>query len=57
MLRQKFKEQKIHQKFQINTQKVFNPTFNNVEEWFLIPQELDFPQQQLLPWQKYVDQW
>ncbi len=54
MLRQKFKEQKIHQKFQINTQKVFNPTFNNVEEWFLIPQELDFPQQQLLPWQKYV---
>jgi UDP:flavonoid glycosyltransferase YjiC (YdhE family) len=55
MLRQKFKEQKIHQKFQINTQKVFNPTFNNVEEWFLIPQELDFPQQQLLPWQKYVE--
>lgn len=54
MLKQKFKEQKIPQTYQINTQKVFNPTFCNVEEWFLIPKELDFPEQQLLPWQQYV---
>ncbi len=54
ILKQKFKEQKIPAKFQINTQKVFKPTFNNVEEWFLIPKELDFPEQQLLPWQRYV---
>lgn len=54
ILKQKFKEQNISDTFQINIQKVFKPTFENVEEWFLIPKELDFPEQQLLPWQRYV---
>jgi len=54
ILKQKFKEQNIPKTFQINTQKVFKPTFENIEEWFLIPKELDFPEQQLLPWQRYI---
>lgn len=53
LLRRKFKLQAIPETFQINDKKVFKPTFNNVEEWFLVPQEFDFKEQILLPWQRY----
>lgn len=55
ILKQKFKENGVSQKYEINTQKVFRPTFNNLEEWFLVKKELDFQEQKLLPWQKYVE--
>jgi UDP:flavonoid glycosyltransferase YjiC (YdhE family) len=54
LLKQKFKEQNIPKTFQINTNKAFKPTFKNVEEWFLVPKELDFKEQLLFSWQKYI---
>jgi zeaxanthin glucosyltransferase len=54
LLKQKFKEQNIAETFQINTNKTFKPTFKNVEEWFLIPKELDFKEQTLFTWQSYI---
>jgi zeaxanthin glucosyltransferase len=54
LLKQKFKAQNISETYQINTNKAFKPTFKNVDEWFLIPKELDFEEQILLPWQRYI---
>jgi len=54
LLEQKFKAQNIAETFQINTNKAFKPTFKNVEEWFLVPKELDFKEQILFPWQNYI---
>jgi UDP:flavonoid glycosyltransferase YjiC (YdhE family) len=55
ILKQKFKENGLPQKYAINTIKVFRPSFNNLEEWFLVKKELDFKEQELLPWQKYIE--
>lgn len=54
LLKQKFREQGIPHDFQINIDKTFKPTFKNVEEWFLIPKELDFKEQSLFQWQRYI---
>ncbi|PWJ59647.1 UDP:flavonoid glycosyltransferase YjiC (YdhE family) [Dyadobacter jejuensis] len=53
-LKRKFKELDIPAKHRINTKKTYNPAFDHVEEWFLVPQELDFPEQSLKSWQKYL---
>jgi UDP:flavonoid glycosyltransferase YjiC (YdhE family) len=55
ILKEKFKENGLPEKYAINTQKVFRPTFKNLEEWFLVKKELDFKEQKLEPWQKYVE--
>lgn len=54
LLKQKRKAQMIPEQFGLNTNKTFKPTFKNVEEWFLVPRELDFKEQTLLPWQRYI---
>jgi zeaxanthin glucosyltransferase len=54
LMKQKWKAQRIPEHFVINTNKTFKPTFKNVEEWFLVPPELDFSEQTLLPWQRYI---
>jgi hypothetical protein len=55
ILKQKFKENELPEKYSINTRKVFKPTFNNLEEWFLVKKELDFKEQILHSWQRYVE--
>jgi len=55
ILRHKFKENDLPEKYTINRQKVFKPTFRNLEEWFLVKEELDFKEQKLETWQKYVE--
>ncbi len=55
ILRQKFKQNNIPTKHKIIDDKCFRPAFANMEEWFLVPKALDFPEQQLLPWQQYVE--
>jgi zeaxanthin glucosyltransferase len=55
ILRQKFKQNNILAKHKIIDNKCFRPAFANIEEWFLVPKALDFPEQQLLPWQQYVE--
>jgi zeaxanthin glucosyltransferase len=55
ILRQKFKVNNIPEKHKIIADKCFRPAFANVEEWFLVPKALDFPEQKLLPWQQYVE--
>jgi UDP-N-acetylglucosamine transferase subunit ALG13 len=55
ILKQRFKENGLPEKYSINTKKVFIPTFNNLEEWFLVKKELDFEEQVLHSWQKYVE--
>ena len=49
-----FKALNVDSKYKINIEKTFKPTFNQVEEWFLVPQELDFDGQDLQPWQHYI---
>jgi zeaxanthin glucosyltransferase len=50
ILRQKFNANNLLEKYKIIDDKCFKPAFSNVEEWFLVPKALDFPEQQLLPW-------
>lgn len=40
--------------YRLNTKKLYSPSFDNLEEWFLVPSELDFKEQNLQPWQRYV---
>jgi zeaxanthin glucosyltransferase len=54
LIKQKFKALKIPVRFEINTKKVFKPTFKNLEEWFMVPAELDFEERILTPSQQYI---
>jgi UDP:flavonoid glycosyltransferase YjiC (YdhE family) len=54
LLKRKWKENNIEERYTILRNKVFKPTFQNLEEWFPVDKQLDFPKQNLLPWQKYV---
>lgn len=53
ILKEEMKKLNMNEQYPLNTTKVFHPTFDNLEEWFLVPKELDFPQQNLHPWQQY----
>jgi zeaxanthin glucosyltransferase len=55
ILSQKFKAYNIPANHKIIADKCFRPAFANIEEWFLVPKALDFPEQKLLPWQQYVE--
>jgi zeaxanthin glucosyltransferase len=51
---EKFKELRIPKKFSVIKKNLYSPLFQNIEEWFLFPKEIDFPDQKLFPWQKYI---
>lgn len=54
MLSSMVKKFAVPTQFSIESKRQYSPAFREVEEWFLFPQQLDFPSQQLAPWQKYV---
>ena len=54
IIHKKFNDVKIPIIHRIFTDKVFQPSFENVDEWILVPQEIDFPNRILLPWQRFV---
>jgi UDP:flavonoid glycosyltransferase YjiC (YdhE family) len=54
ILKKKFRSHNLPAKYSINIDKAFLPTFYNLEEWFLVPEKLDFKQQKLFAWQKYI---
>lgn len=55
ILREKHKANSIPEIHKIIANKCFRPAIANIEEWFLVPKALDFPEQKLLPWQQYVE--
>ena len=50
----KLKELKISDRYTANYKKLYYPSYQNVEEWILLPKELDFPDRKLYAWQEYI---
>lgn len=54
ILREKLKEQNLSEQYQININKVFRPSITNIEEWYMVPQELEFEEITTTRSQKYI---
>ena len=49
-----FKKQNIPAQYALNYQRLWPHLPNNMAEWNILPKALDFKEQQLLRWQKYI---
>ncbi|MVM40918.1 hypothetical protein GO730_29870 [Spirosoma sp. HMF3257] len=54
LVRRKFRQNNLLSTYRLRDDKVFHVGFDNLPEWIMAPREFDFPERQVLSYQKYL---